>query len=261
MIHAMVSLLLMPALVAQPLRDVLPGGSSQALPPGSSSELVEVVGVQARQTGQPSSDPSLKPYAGTLKKLPYDTFSQIYQFEQPAPYDTRVQFPLGDDYQTHVTLRSSAEQNAVGVAIEIETKDGGQALNAVEASGTAVRGKPLIFRGLELSEGELIVLVTIKQPDQDQSQQQNQGGQQGAQEEQEEQQKQQEPQEQNQEQEAQSQDQEQQEDAQQNESQQPSEEQLQNIEAILQSLREIDRKEQKQSQNRRERVIVSGDWW
>ena len=36
---------------------------------------------------------------------------------------------------------------------------------------------------------------------------------------------------------------------------------LQNIEALLESLREQDRREQKDAQNRRQRVIVSGDWW
>lgn len=243
------------------------------------AETVQVVAVQARQTGTPASDPSLKPFQAALKKLPYDTFDLIYQHEQSAQYGAPSIFPLNDTYTAIATLKGSSSQGQVEIELSVKVKQEQQELDALRATGTIPRGQPVILRGMELPEGELIVLLTVKQPEQDkqqqdkQQQQQQQDEQQQQQNEQQQQQNEQEQQNQdkpqkpdkdqnNQQQMAQNQPEQQQEDQQSQQMKEPSQEQMQNIEAILESLRETDRKEQKnQVQDKRQRVVVSGDWW
>lgn len=236
------------------------------------AEQLQVVAVQARQTGTPAMDDSLKPFQATLKKLPFDKFDLVYQHEQAAPYGVPTVFPINDQYSVEAALRGSNSQGMVDLEVQVKLQQGQQSLVALRAAGSVPRSRPVILRGLELPEGELLIFLTLKQSDQQQKkdQQQQQQQQQDQQEQQNEQDDKDKKQDQTQEQQDDQQQQmaqnqanpEKEQEEQEQEAKEPSQEQMQNIEAILESLREVDRKEQKsQAANRRERVVVSGDWW
>ena len=241
--------------------------------PGEHTEMIEVVAIKARQTGVPEIDPSLREAEPLLRNLLFDTFELVFREEKPVELGAFGLFPLNDSYLLQVVLGPQLSQQEVGLEVAVLLVTGQQPVNALRASGQVPRGRALVFRGLELPEGELVVLVSVKPPEnQDQQDQQQQSA---AAQQQEQQQQQQEEQDENQQSEdeesqeeqeqpmaqSQPQDQDEEQDAQEQEREQPSPEELQNIEALLESLREQDRREQQDAQNRRQRVIVTGDWW
>lgn len=222
-------------------------------PSGPSAERVAVVAIQASQTGEASMDPALNRLEQALADLPYDTFEELLSGEQPVHSGYATAFPISETYGLTVAI-TQRDENAVGIVVQVQTEQHGQPVNAVLAQGLVPRGQPLLFRGLEHGDGELVLLLTVRPPDQQQGEQESgpeSEADDDADEQREDEQQDQMEMERPEPHDAQDQPQ----------PQDLSEDDMQNVEAILQSLLEQDRREQEEMHNRRSRVTIRGPWW
>jgi len=198
-----------------------------------------------------------------LEALPFDRYEAVTDEEVEAPMGKDAPVPLNGIYSLHVTPTGPGEGGALALDARVEMLDPASAedryVNAIVTKAQLASGMPLIFRGLDLNVGELVVVLGLagdeNQQGEGQSGQQNPDQQQddddkhGDQEQQGEQpQEPQEPQEQEQQSRA-------------PEEQEEETPDLQNIEALLQSLEERDREEQEDQQKVRSGIRVRGDWW
>ncbi len=205
--------------------------------------------------GVPESLENLKPL---LEKLPYDTFEEVARrdFDTPPGQETKV--PLNGIYTLFLTAGAAQpQQQALPIEARVEMLEGDGFIDALRAQGKAAPQQALLFRGLPMDAGELAIVLMLLPPDNGdgQSQQQKQDQQEQQQQQEQEQEEKQEQQEQQQEQ------QQQQAQAQQEEAEEEEQKDLQNVEAILQSLEEQDRREQHDAHNERRDVQMRGGWW
>jgi len=226
------------------------------------------------------ADKGLEGMKTVLSKLaPYDTFEMVATHEKAAPMGKETLIPINAVYTFFIEPQQQLESGNFEIAARIEMLEGDTYIDALTASGEATPGRALLFRGLDLDVGELVVMMELMQDsdDQGQSQQQQDDQQQpeGEPSEEQEQQgaqkKEKEEQEQGKKQKpSESQEQSEQQEQQQQPTQQMAEQQqeqgeedrdLQNIEARLESLEEKDRREQKHARNRRHHIDFQGAWW
>ena len=242
--------------------------SSIARPPEDKAPLVRMTAVQAKSEGRdkPEIPDNLKGVRGVLKSLSADTFALIAEQEREAPLGEETLVPINGVYSLYVTPNRASAQEPMKIQARIEMLEGDGYRNALVTEAQAQPGKALVFRGLPLNVGELVVIMQLAQ-DGDGESQQSQSDQNEAQEEQE-QEKQEQQQGEGERQEGEEQQQQQQKEAQEatqeGESTVEGEEELEDmetIEAILQTLEEQDRREQEEMQNRRTRIRMDGGWW
>jgi len=229
-------------------------------------------------------DEELKPLEDVLKKLPYTDYQKIAVEERETPDGVETQFPINPVYTLNVQPSGKDEQGAAKLDIHVDLMQDGKLVKALTAQATAKPGDALLLRGMPLPPGDLVIVF--------QRDAGNQGsqGQQGDQNQDQKDQQQQ----QNQKQNEQSKDQDKQQDqkkdeekkkdqekkdeekkeAQQAEQQEAKPDQKDedkkdeaekkdkgNLDAILQSLENTDRKEQEELRNKRDRIDFKGDWW
>lgn len=231
-------------------------------------DKVRMVAVQAQNKGQQDRQiaQELNPLKGILERLPYDTFDQVSAQEQTLVPGQKTQMPINDIYSLFVKPEDTTEAGGVKLEARIEMLQNGALVNALKTSCNAAPGKALVFRGMKLNEGELVVVMTLvqnqngqgqsQQPQQDQQDQQKDEQQQQQQQEQQQQDQQKDDQQEKQAQQEQSQE------AQQTEGEKENEpKDMHEIEALLKSLEETDRREQPQVFNQRERFESPQEWW
>lgn len=240
----------------------LPGGGGEAPAPPK----LHVVAAHASNAGQEPAavDEALSAVKKILLALPFDTYAPVADQEVEAPPGEETLIPLNGIYSLYVTPQGQDETGALALTARISMLKAGSGpeeyVNALYTEAKLASGMPLVFRGLDLNVGELVVVLRLSGDDNQQGQSQND----------ESDQQEQENEDQKQEQESGSDnDQQQQQDnpqdqEQQNDSAPQAQEEtpdLQNIEALLQSLEETDRKEQEEQQRVRSGIRVRGDWW
>lgn len=231
-------------------------------------ERVQAVAIRATgsATEQPAIAAELKGMEEFLKTLPYAEYTIIAENVVETPIGTEAGIPLGDRLTLYVKPEGQSEEGAVQLSAHLELNEDGHPVDALIAQGSAARGKPLVFRGVPNGmNGEDIVVFKLLQPENPDSQPQ------GSEEQQQEPRDEEQEAEQEEEKGGQEQPQEEQEPPQETQAEQqqnaeaaqdqePSKD-LENIEAILRSLEEVDRQEQKNAHNRRTSVEIKGDWW
>jgi len=262
----------------------------------------------AEGRGTPSIPEELKPIAKALAKLtPNDTFEIISVETRPGPFGQEVQLPINGLYTGYVTLNetrqaSSGEGEVVDFNARIEMLRGSDFINALSTRGEAVFNQALIFRGLELGQDELVVVIQVAPPESDQSDQGESSDESSEDEQEQEDQQEKDPEQQDDEQpqdlkeepqepqdpeeneedpsegeqppelkpeeegeqapqdpDGESDEQQSAADKQEEEAEEPKD--MQTLEAMLENLEELDRKEQRNAHYRRTQVKVRGDWW
>lgn len=281
--NSLLAIVLLIGGLAQPMRPPEPAVPEQANgAPGQESAppevQVQMVAIQATREGrnEPDLDKDLDPLKEVLSELPFDTFRKVAMDQKPCPVGAEATIGIDDVFQLRVknnllpkeTPAQPCAPQPILLTARVEEKRDGGTMNALSADAVLPPGQFVMFRGIPRADGELLVFVTPnagqqQQQDQQQNQQQDQ-----------QQQDQQQNQQQDQQQDQQQQDQQQQQqpgqtqpDKPESEEQQPEQQQdnkpkdSQNVEAILQSLEELDRREQYDQKDVPYVREIQGDWW
>ena len=131
--------------------------------PSSEPELIRVLAIHATSEGRASMkfDPTLAPLREYLTELPYDTFREVKFGEVEAPYGVDTAMPISERYAVHcIPLELNDAGEVVFDAFIQLTGDQGT-VEALRVSGRAARGHGVVFRGLEMPSGELLVVLSI----------------------------------------------------------------------------------------------------
>lgn len=251
---------------------------------------IQMLAIQAtkEERAEPYFDEALKELEEPLKQLPFDTFKQIAAEQKECPLGEEATFNIDDTFRVVVRTGELPAQptqpgtppDAAGAAPQpqalmvhgrVEMKTGDSYINALSADAILPANQFLQFRGIPRENGAMLALITPSMGQQQQQQEQNQDQQEKNEQERQEQEQEQKQDEEQQEkpQEGQTQPDKPNSDEDQEQEQQTSEAQedkdkpkdMQNIEAILQSLEELDEQEQ---HNLREVPNVrkeQGAWW
>lgn len=214
----------------------------------------------------PSMDERLKPVAAVLESLPFTSYEAISVVDRELPWGQETLFPINAVYAMHVTAQQPEADGAIPLRARVEMLQGEDFVNALDTSAKAAQNQALLFRGMPLAQDELVIVLIIAMPhdekgqgntsQEDQPQPQGEGENQEQQESDTDKQREgeQEPREAN----AAEQQQESQEG---NEGENEPPEGVKNMDALLQSLDDIDKREQVEERNRRDRIDFKGDWW
>jgi hypothetical protein len=264
-----------------------------AAPPAAPK--IEVRAFTATNTGQATRqvDATLRGLDALLKDMPYDTFLPVMQEQAELSANVETMVTINDIYALHVLPLGPEEEGMLPLQARVTMLQGGRQVNALLTQGKAKPGRAMLFRGLEIPGGELGIVLRLVPPpqepkdgdsesedqeDQQQDQQQepqdpsgsgdDQVGEDGAQEEA------QQSEDQTGEQGSMAEEGEPQEgesaaaESPQEESETEGEgaeasapKDLEDIEALLKSLEDQDRREQKSARNRRDSIRFNGEWW
>jgi len=255
---------------------------AQTPPPNPIAKLYAIYGHGAVPE-QPYMDQTLKPIASALSKLPFTSYETVSILDNEIPWGQETRFTLNAKYTVNVTPIRQDEQGSIQLGVRIEMlQDDGTYVDALKAQALAAQNGALLFRGMPLNQGELVVVLLVGMPP-DPNQQQGDSQQQEQNEGEQEQQQQEQEQNQNKENEGEGEGAEQQQQnnegegegegedqpkSQQQEMSQTNEpegegekEGMENLDALLQSLEDTDKREQKEERNQRDRIDFKGDWW
>ncbi len=209
-------------------------------------------------------DEALEGVKKTLLSLPFDTFEPVADQEVETPLGEETLIPLNGIYSLYVAPRGQDEKGALDLTARIsmlaEGSGSEQYIDAIHTEAKLASGMPLVFRGLDLNVGELVVVLSLSGDDKQQGQSQSND----AKEQEKSQDDKQEDKQASNENKNQNQERQEQQEQQDNPSSaqdQKDTPDLRNIEALLQSLEEMDRKEQEDQQHIRTGIRVRGDWW
>lgn len=132
--------------------------AAQDTPP---SAMLEVSALHAHEDPQAAPLPSaLRGIRELLADTPYNAFSPVAQHALPLLAGQSHSLRLGEHYTLHARVGEAPEDG--GMPLEVRIEDAG-GLTAVRAAGLAQPGRPLLFRDLAMPEGELIVALRITQ--------------------------------------------------------------------------------------------------
>ncbi|HRZ81312.1 MAG TPA: hypothetical protein P5069_02580 [Candidatus Hydrogenedentes bacterium] len=233
-----------------------PGGA----PPPVLCAVTAVCGVNPPVAAPPADD-RLAALEGVLKPLGFAGYEFIGTTARELAPGQETRFPINATYSAAVTLLPQQEGDAASMEVRIDALLDGKIVNALAGTVQARPGDTVVFRGMPLAPGELVVLLARPS---EQSSDQSKSGEQDQQE-----QEQKQPQEEQQEEQ-----QEQQEEKEKDQEQQPAEEEQgdgaeeeakemenESLHALLESLEETDKREQKEIRNVRQRIDFKGGWW
>jgi len=218
----------------------------------------------------PPADDRLAALEAALKPLGFAGYEFVGTAARELAPGQETRFPINATYSAAVTLLPSQDGDTAAMEVRIEALLDGKIVTALAGTVQARPGDTVVFRGMPLAPGELVVLLTRpseqsseqsksdqnQQEQQDQQKQDQQQGQQQEEEKEQEKEKQEEPQ-----------------TAEEQETQPAAEEQEDGTEeeekdmengslrALLESLEETDKREQKELRNVRQRIDFKGGWW
>ena len=244
---------------AQPGQMAMPDPQAAQAPPPTPIAQIYAVYTHGAVPEQPFMDDNLKPVKEVLNKLPFTSYETVNILSHETPWETETPFAVNAKYTVNVWPHAPNEENAIDLDVRIEMlqKDGSY-VDAIIAKALAAENKALVFRGMPLNNGELVVVLFIKMPSE-----KNQDGD-DSQEQEQQQQEEQEDQKDEQEQQEEQQEDENAESQEANEEDREGEEEkegLENLDALLESLEDIDKREQAEERNQRDRIDFKGDWW
>jgi hypothetical protein len=111
--------------------------------------------------------PGLENVQRALEGLSYKTFRRIDGFERSAKYQSESAIRLNDRYTLFVRPMSKDDQDRVRMNVRIEMaprKRGDAPIDVVSDTSVAlVPGKQVNLGGLKLDEGELIVVLWVRE--------------------------------------------------------------------------------------------------
>jgi hypothetical protein len=128
-------------------------------------EVVRVLAIQARTVeGAPRYlDASLEVVRELLEKVPGNQFTEMGFFELEAHYGRDAVADLGGGYTLSFQPSELTELDEILFECHIDLTEGGRTVEALRVTGKAARGQGAVFRGLTLPEGELVVVMSLAQ--------------------------------------------------------------------------------------------------
>lgn len=132
-----------------------------------STVTVSMVAVQATNEGRKEKffGPGLEEVYKAVIGLDYDTFHRVKATEVRAPYNRETKLFINDRYTLYVKPVEQGEDGRIRLQtrITIAPKKGiGDPINALNTTLAIAPGKHLNLGGLRLAEGELIVVLSVK---------------------------------------------------------------------------------------------------
>ena len=130
----------------------------------STPEVVRVLSIQGRQVDGAARyvAPSLAPLQHLLDQAPGNHFTEIGFHEIEVPYGQEGSVDLGGGgYTLWFGPTEYTEEGEVVFECHIDLKNGDKMVEALRVHGKVARGKGTAFRGLPLSEGEMMVVMSI----------------------------------------------------------------------------------------------------
>lgn len=186
-----------------------------------------------------------------IKKLGIDNYNIVYKDKQPITSDNKseLHYKIGEGLDYYVLPQEEASSEVYVLDTRVQITEGNKKLDAIKAIAKAKLGEPLVYKGIQLDNNNYIIIFTLKNEDENQSK----GG------------------EQNQEQQQKEQEQKENQQNNQNKDEQKAQEEQNNneenkkenrqMELLLESLDDMDQKEQKEMLNERERIMLPEKWW
>lgn len=256
---------------AQLLPQGVPGTpqAAQQPPQPVALRMHAVLGVNP-PVAPPPQDESLKDVANLLAPMGFSGVEKINIVDRELMEGQEARFPINAIYSLVVARLPQEQQDTASLDIRLEMLSGDKIVNALSARAQARAGDTLVFRGVPLQPGELVVLLSRpsegspskgeSEPNEEQKQEKEEQQQPSKEEsEQQEEEKEQKPEEGDS---AENQQQDQQEQQQQEETGNEEEKHDDaSLQSLLESLEEIDRREQKEIRNIRDRIDFKGGWW
>ena len=143
------------------------GQESPEVAPASAPEVIRVRAISGYDTGRGTVelDPELAPLADYLADLGYDTYRSLGFHEVSAPFGQETSIPIDAHYAVHIRPVNVSERGEVLFDARVEWSEGGRTMQALKVAGRASRGHGLVLRGLALPAGELIIILSIARPD------------------------------------------------------------------------------------------------
>ncbi|HOQ32834.1 MAG TPA: hypothetical protein PLA12_10010 [Candidatus Hydrogenedens sp.] len=186
-----------------------------------------------------------------IKKLGINDYNVVFKDKQPISTDNKneLHYKIGQGLDYYVLPQEVASSEVYTLDTRVQVTEGNKKVDAIKAIAKAKLGEPLVYKGIQLDNSDYIIIFTLKNEDENQSK----GGEQN-QEQQQKEQEQKENQQNNQDKDEQKKQEEQ------NNKEENKKENHQ-MELLLESLDDMDQKEQKEMLNERERIMLPEKWW
>lgn len=185
------------------------------------------------------------------KKLGISDYDVVFKDKQPISPDDKseLHYKIKEGLDYYVLPQEFSASEVFTLDTRVQITEGDRKVDAIKAIAKARLGEPLVYKGIQSDNDNYIILFTLKNEEQNQSKdgEQNQEQQDKEQEQKEEQQDNQNKDEQEKQEE-------------QNNKEEDKKENRQ-IELLLESLDDMDQKEQKEMLNERERITLPEKWW
>lgn len=126
-------------------------------------ERIRLLAIHGLEEGRNTTqaDPSLSSVREFLDTLPYDTYREVAYHEITIPYGEEVSVGLGAIYTFHGRPVRLTDSGEVVLEAHIDMKQGDQTVEALRVTGRAKRGHGMVFRGLSMPVGEMIVVMSV----------------------------------------------------------------------------------------------------
>ncbi len=106
---------------------------------------------------------SLKSFSKIFKDLPYDTFQYLNEVEEEMLPQGETRVAINAVFSFYASIVGQNEEGGLEISTRVEMMEGNRAINALSADATMEPGKWLIYRGLPLNKGEMVLLMTLRQ--------------------------------------------------------------------------------------------------
>lgn len=126
-------------------------------------ERIRLLAIHGLDEGRTTTeaDPSLASVREFLDTLPYDTYREVAYHEITIPYGDEVSVRLGAIYSFHGRPVRLTDSGEVVLETHIDMKQADQVVEALRVTGRAKRGHGMVFRGLSMPVGEMIVVMSV----------------------------------------------------------------------------------------------------
>jgi len=133
--------------------------SAAPLPP----ERIRILAIWA--TGEAGAemefDAGLAPVQDFLETLPFSDFRELGFHDLEAPYGETVQAVLNSEYTLYCTPQRLTDSGEVVMEAHVDMRDGDAFVEALRVNGRSARGKGMVFRGFPLPGGEMVVVLSV----------------------------------------------------------------------------------------------------
>ncbi len=191
-----------------------------------------------------------------VKNLGIKDYDVIYNDKKTLTMDNPVElyFPVKEGLDFYVLPQKIESSEVFTLNTRVQIAEGDNKIDAIKAIAKARMNEPLVYKGIQTNGDSYIIVLTISS----EGDNQQQGGQQDNKDEQD---KKDEQQQKDNEQDKQNLEEQKQQPEQKKDGEEKKEGENQQTKIILESLDEMDQKEQKEMLNDRERITLPDKWW